>query len=436
MPEPRPEHRPASDPDRRRLVVVGASLAGLRAVEAARKRGFSGEIVLVGAESPAPYDRPPLSKAMLAADGPTEPPTLRTAESLRSELGVDLRLGTPATGLDTEGRVVLLGDEEVRYDALVIATGATARTLPGSADIAGVHTVRTAADATAVRAALDAGARTVVVGAGFIGSEGASAARARGLPVTVVEAADLPLTRAVGTGAAPVLADLHCAAGTDLRLGDGVTGLETVRGPRGRERVAAVRLTDGSSLPADLVVVGIGAAPATGWLRDSGLDLHPRDGGVVCDATLWTGAPGVYAAGDLAHWPNPLFARDPGDLMRLEHWTSAAEQGTLAAVHALGLAEPRPLASVPYFWSDWYGHRVQLVGVAAADEVLRADPETDRPLLLYRRGDRVVGALSVDRPAEIMKYRRLVAARAPWPDALGLAEAGTRAPAGSRPVGS
>ncbi|HEX4977537.1 MAG TPA: FAD-dependent oxidoreductase [Nocardioides sp.] len=419
-----------------RLVVVGASLAGVRAVEAARRRGFTGEIVLVGAEDRAPYDRPPLSKAVLAADGPTEPPTLRTVESLRDELGVDLRLGTPASGLDTGGRVVLLGDEEVRYDALVIATGATARTLPGSEDIGGVHTVRTAADAAAVRTALDAGARTVVVGAGFIGSEVASAARSRGLPVTVVEAADVPLTRAVGEQAGAVLVDLHRAAGTDLRLGVGVAGLETRPAADGTHRVAGVRLTDGCILPADLVVVGIGGAPATGWLRDSGLTLHPRDGGVVCDATLGTGAPGVYAAGDVAHWPNPLFARDADDLMRLEHWTSAAEQGALAAVHALGLAEPRPLASVPYFWSDWYGHRVQLVGVAAADEVLRADRDTDRPLVLYRRGDRVVGALSVDRPAEIMKYRRLVAARAPWQDALDLAGAGVLEPAGAPPAGS
>jgi NADPH-dependent 2,4-dienoyl-CoA reductase/sulfur reductase-like enzyme len=419
-----------------RLVVVGASLAGLRAVEAARRRGFTGEVVLVGAEGRAPYDRPPLSKAVLAPDGPLEPPVLRNEVSLRTELGVALRLGTPATGLDIDARVVQLGDEEVRYDALVIATGATARTLPGSEGIAGVQTVRTAADAAAVRTALDGGARTVVVGAGFIGSEVASAARARRVPVTVVEAADVPLVRAVGAEAGAVLVDLHRAAGTDLRLGVGVVGLRTELGADGTERVTGVRLTDGSTVPADLVVVGIGAAPATGWLRDSGLALHPRDGGVVCDATSWTGAPGVYAAGDLVHWPNPLFARDPGDLMRLEHWTSAAEQGALAAVHALRLAEPKPLATVPYFWSDWYGHRVQLVGVAAADEVLRVDPGTERPLLLYRRGDRVVGALSVDRPAEIMKYRRLVAGRSPWEDALALAGAGTPEPAGTAPVGS
>ena len=403
-----------------RLVVVGASLAGLRAVEAARRRGFTGEVVLVGAEEHAPYDRPPLSKAVLTAGGPTESPTLRTEDSLRTELGVELRLGAPATALHADDRVVVAGGEEIRYDALVIATGASARTLPGTEGLAGVHTLRTVEDARAVRAALDAGARTVVVGAGFIGSEVASAARARGLPVTVVEALDVPLSRSVGLDAGSVCADLHRAAGTDLRLGARVAGVVEEGG-----RVRGVRLDSGEVLPADLVVAGLGATPSTGWLAGSGVRLHERDGGVVCDATLATGAPDVFAAGDVAHWPNPLFG---DELMRLEHWTNAAEQGAAAAVHALGLAEPKPLATVPYFWSDWYGHRIQFVGTPVADEVLRVDGQSDRALLLYRRGDRVVGTLCVDRPTEIMKYRRLVAARAPLTDALELA--------GAQPVGS
>lgn len=404
----------------RRLVVVGASLAGLRAVEAARRRGFAGEVVLVGAEEHAPYDRPPLSKAVLAGDGPTEPPTLATVDRLREELGVDVRLGAPATALDADERVVAVGGEEVRYDALVVATGAAARTLPGSEGLAGVHTLRTVADARAVRAALDAGVRTVVVGAGFIGSEVASAARARDLPVTVVEALDVPLARSVGVEAGHVCAGLHRAAGTDLRLGARVAGVMAKDG-----HVRGVALEDGEVLPADLVVVGMGAAPSTEWLTGSGPTLHDRDGGVVCDSTLATGLPDVYAAGDVAHWRNPLF---DGDLMRLEHWTNAAEQGAVAAAHALGLVEPTPLASVPYFWSDWYGSRIQFVGTPRADEVLRVGPETDRPLLLFRRGDRVVGTMTVDRPTEIMKYRRLVAGRARFADALDLA--------GVQPVGS
>ncbi|WP_439382040.1 NAD(P)/FAD-dependent oxidoreductase [Amycolatopsis lexingtonensis] len=378
------------------LVVVGASLAGLRAVEAARRTGYRGRIVLIGAEEHLPYDRPPLSKAFLAAGGPRTVEPFHTEEVLREVLGVELLLGAPAEGLDIGSREVTVAGTAVRYDALVIATGATARTLPGA------RALRTAEDAVAVRDALDGGARTVVIGAGFIGSEVASAARARGLPVTIVEAAAVPLARAVGETAGAALAGLHHEAGTELRLGTEVTG---VTGD-------GVHLARGEVLPADLVVAGIGAVPATGWLEGSGLVLHERDRGVVCDATLSAGAPGVYAAGDVAHVASPLF----GGLLRLEHWTNAAEQGAAAARHALDPAAARPLEAVPYFWSDWYGHRIQFVGTPDADEVVTAGDTT-----LYRRGDRLVGALTVDRPREIMKHRRRIAGRAPWAEALAFA---------------
>ncbi|SFW75943.1 NAD(P)/FAD-dependent oxidoreductase [Amycolatopsis australiensis] len=381
------------------LVVAGASLAGLRAVESARRTGYRGRIVLVGAEEHLPYDRPPLSKALLDPDGPRAAEPFHAEGVLRDELGVELMLGAPAENLDTAAREVVVAGKAVPYRALVIATGATARRLPGA------RTLRTAEDAVAVRAALDAGARTVVIGAGFIGSEVASAARKRGLPVTIVEAAPVPLARAVGEVAGAALAGLHRAAGTELRLATEVTGV----GGDG------VRLAGGEILPADLVVAGIGAVPATGWLEGSGLPLHERDRGVVCDATLAAGPPGVYAAGDVAHVPHPLFDGEP---MRLEHWTNAAEQGAAAARHALDPAAARPAESVPYFWSDWYGHRIQFVGTPRADEVVAADGVT-----LYRRGDRVAGALTVDRPREIMKYRRRIAARAPWAEALAFAGA-------------
>jgi NADPH-dependent 2,4-dienoyl-CoA reductase/sulfur reductase-like enzyme len=359
------------------FVVVGASLAGLRAVESVRRTGYRGRIVLIGAETHLPYDRPPLSKAFLDADGPGEVTPFHTETVLRDEPG-----GTA-----------------IRYDALVIATGATARRLPGA------RTLRTAEDAVAVRAALDRGARTVVIGAGFIGSEVASAARKRGLPVTIVEAQAVPLVRAVGAEAGAALAALHHAAGTELRLATEVTGVAD----------GGVVLATGEVLPADLVVAGIGAVPATGWLEGSGLTLHERDRGVVCDATLAAGPPGVYAAGDVAHVANPLFDGEP---MRLEHWTNAAEQGAAAARHALDPASARALEPVPYFWSDWYGHRIQFVGTPHADEVAVQGDTT-----LYRRGDRVVGALTVDRPREIMKYRRRIAARSPWSEALAFAGA-------------
>jgi NADPH-dependent 2,4-dienoyl-CoA reductase/sulfur reductase-like enzyme len=223
------------------LVVVGASLAGLRAVEAARQAKFTGRIVLIGAEEHLPYDRPPLSKAFLA-DAEAQPPTFRTEQGLRDELGVELMLASPATGLDTEQRAVLVGNRAVPYDGVVLATGATARELPLGGGLTGVHTLRTLDDAMAVRRALDAGARTVVIGAGFIGSEVASSARQRGLDVVVVEALPTPLVRAVGEEMGAACADLHRLNGTDLRCGVQVTAVE------GAGRVERVLLSDGSVL--------------------------------------------------------------------------------------------------------------------------------------------------------------------------------------------
>ena len=397
-----------------RLAVVGASLAGLRAVEAARKAGFEGSITLVGAERHLPYDRPPLSKAYLEPLGPgilPEPPVFRDEHLLRDELGVDLLLGAAATGLDTCRKQVRVGDREIPYDTAVIATGAVARTLPSSDGLAGVHTLRTIDDAVAVRAALEEGARTVVVGAGFIGSEVASAARKRGLDVTVVESLQTPLVRAVGELMGEACTSLHRLHGTDLRCGVSVAQV------RGAGRVEQVVLSDGSIVDADLVVVGVGATPATDWLEGSGLTL---DNGVVCDATLWTGADGVYAAGDVARWHNPLFDR----AMRLEHWTSAAEQAAVAIRNALDPVAAKPYQTVPYFWSDWYGSRIQFVGVPQADEVRVVDGDATggRCVALYREGDRLTGALTINGQSVIMKYRVLIMKRSSWRDALEFAE--------------
>lgn len=398
----------------RHLVVVGASLAGLRAVEAARKDGFDGRITLVGAEPHLPYDRPPLSKEFLDATGERkETPAFRTEEVLRADLGVELLLGIPATALDTRARAVLVGGRAIGYDALVIATGATARQLPRTQGLDGVHTLRTLDDAVAIRRALDAGARTVVIGAGFIGSETAAAARKRGLDVVVVEAQPTPLVRAVGEAMGGACASLHRRHGTDLRCGVSVTALE------GEGRVERVRLSDGTVLDAELVVVGTGAVPATNWLKGSGLTL---DNGVVCDETLFTGAEGVYAAGDIARWHNPAFDRS----MRLEHWTSAAEQGALAARNALNPAAAKGYSTVPYFWSDQYDSRIQFVGIPDADEIDMVDGDIERDhqgVALYRAGDRLVGALAVNRPTEIMKYRGLIARGTSWADGLAFARA-------------
>jgi NADPH-dependent 2,4-dienoyl-CoA reductase/sulfur reductase-like enzyme len=402
-----------------RLVVVGGSLAGLRAVEAARKADPEVAITLVGAETHLPYDRPPLSKEFLDTDadvaGAPATPTFRTEEHLRSELGVDLRLDTRASALASDGRLLILDGDAIPYSALVIATGTTPRTLPGTEGLVGVHCLRTLDDAIAIRAALDAGARTVVVGAGFIGSEVASAARKRGLPVTVLESLPTPLVRSVGAATGAVCAELHLRNGTDLRCGVGVAAVNGTAG-----RVTEVVLDDGSALPADLVVVGIGVRPATDWLAGSGIELDARDGGIVCDATLATNLPGVYAAGDVAHFPHPVF---DGLRLRLEHWTNAAEQGALAARNALNPEGAGQLTKVPYFWSDWYGSRIQFVGVPVADEVRVLSSETgdERFLAFYRTGDRLTGALTIDRPAQIMKFSRLIANRAGWAEALEFA---------------
>lgn len=399
-----------------RLVVVGASLAGLRAVMSARRTGYEGPLTLVGGEEHLPYDRPPLSKAYLEDEQDPEPTEFPNARKLSKELDVDVRLGTWASSLDGKRKVIgLSSGEELEYHAVVIATGAAARTLPGTEGVKGVHCLRTIDDAIAIRKALDKGAQVVVVGAGFIGSEVASSARKRGLSATILEALPVPLARSVGEEIGHACADLHRDNGTDLRCEVTVSELESENGT-----VTGVRLKDGEVVPADLVVVGIGVSPSTQWLRGSGIKLHERDGGIVADERLGTGLPGVYAAGDVVHYPNPLF---DGEMMRLEHWTNANEQGTLAAKNALNPNEAKPSAAVPYFWSDWYGHRIQFVGIPTADEIRVVSKELgeDKFLGLYRRGDRIIGAISIDRQAQIMKYRRLIAQHKSWDDALEFA---------------
>lgn len=410
------------------LVVVGASLAGLRAVEAARKAGFHGSVTLIGAEPHLPYDRPPLSKAFLepGKENP-ELPFFREEAHLRDELGVTLMLGKAATGLDTSRRVVAVGDREVAYDALVIATGSTPRQLPGAERLAGVYALRTLDDALGVRAALESGARTVVVGAGFIGSEVASGAKKRGVDVTVVEALPTPLVRATGEAMGHAIASLHVRNGTTLRCGLGVDRLE------GEGKIERVVLADGTVLDADLVVFGVGIIPNTGWLTGSGV---PLDNGVVCDETLWTGVAGVYAAGDVACWHNPVL----GERQRMENWTAAAEQGAAAARNAIDPINAKAYGTVPYFWSDWYDVRIQFVGSPEADEVRLvdgdpSDPASQRWVALYRRGDRIIGALTVNGQADIMKYRVQIGRGGSWEDALAFA-AKRRAAAAAKLAGA
>lgn len=414
-------------PDSGHVVVVGASLAGLRAVEAARRAGWHGRLTLVGDERHLPYDRPPLSKEYLDAAGagdeaaPASPVQFPGAELLTGDLEVDVRLGTPVTGLDAEAHTLHLGEQSLTYDRLLVATGAHARSLPDATHLSGVHLLRTLDDAIAIRSALDAGARTVVVGAGFVGSELASAARKRGLPVTVLEALPTPLVRAVGESAGAALSGLHHRHGTDLRCGVSVSAL------LGEDRVEGVRLSDGTEVPAELVVVGIGAAPATSWLEGSGLTI---ENGVVCDETL-RAAPDVYAAGDVARWRSA----DLGVLLRLEHWTNATEMAAHAMTNLLDPETATAYAHVPYFWSDWYGSRIQFAGLPeGVPEVVTGSWDGEAFVALYRRDDRLIGVLTLNRRADIMKYRGLIARGDSWQDALDLAARRNAAAAVRQPV--
>jgi NADPH-dependent 2,4-dienoyl-CoA reductase/sulfur reductase-like enzyme len=393
------------------VAVVGASIAGLRAVESLRRAGFEGGVTLVGEEPHLPYDRPPLSKEVLTGARSAETVSFRN-RAFFDDLGIEVWTGRRATGLDIGSREILFADERLPFDGAILATGSMPRNLPGAADLEGIHTLRTVDDARAILAALDGSPRVVVVGAGFIGSEVSASARTRGLEVTVVEALPVPLVRAVGTSMGAVCASLHLDHGTELRCGVGVEGFE------GTGRVEAVRLSDGTVVAADLVVVGVGVAPATGWLEGSGLTI--RDG-LVCDASLSPGPPFVFAAGDLVRWPNPVF----GTEMRLEHWTNAVEQGMAAARNLLDGTSARPFGSVPYFWSDQYGIRIQLVGYPEGDEdelvVCQGSVEERRFVALYRRGQRVVAAFGMSSPKLVMQYRTMIGHGGSWDDALALA---------------
>jgi NADPH-dependent 2,4-dienoyl-CoA reductase/sulfur reductase-like enzyme len=390
-------------------VVVGASLAGLRAVEALRRLGEDGTIVAVGAEAHAPYDRPPLSKKVLTDT--TRDAAELTALPVPDDLGVQWRLGAAADGLDLQRRRLRVGGEEMAWDRLVVATGAAARRLPFGRDLQGVHVVRTLDDALALRADLAGGPRVAVIGAGFVGLEVASSCRERGLDVTVVEVADVPLERSVGATVGARIAARHRDAGTRVRTGVGVAAVE------GTGRVERLRLGDGTVVDADVVVVGVGVTPSTGWLEGSGVDL---DDGVRCDSRLRVLAggrpvPGAVAAGDVVRWDRP--GSGP---TRHEHWTNAIEQGEAAARTLLEGDEAPPFAPVAYFWSDQLGVKLQMLGTAAAgdDVEFLEDDGAARWVAAYGRAGRVVAVVGSGRPAKVMRLRGAIEEGAPFPPAL------------------
>jgi 3-phenylpropionate/trans-cinnamate dioxygenase ferredoxin reductase component len=334
------------------IVVVGGGLAGAKAVEALRDKGFDGKVVLFGAEHHLPYERPPLSKEYLAGKKALADFTVDTEDWYR-EHDVELHLGTTVTNLDTANHTVEYGDgQQEHYDKLLLATGSSSRRppIPG-ADAQGVHYLRTVDDASELLASLTDGARLAVVGAGWIGLEVAASARERGVAVTVVETAELPLLGALGREAAEIFADLHREHGVDLRLSMSVDAITTDRG-----KATGLKLGDGDTVPADAVLVAVGAKPNSELAERAG--LQTKDGGVVVDGSLKSSDDDVYAVGDIAAATHPIF----DTRIRTEHWANALKQPDVAVAGMLG--SPGGYDELPYFFTDQYDLGMEYVGHA------------------------------------------------------------------------
>ncbi len=395
-----------------RLVVVGPSLGGVRTVQGLRRRGFADELVLIGNEPGTAdgiaADRPPLSKSFLTDPAATAPALLTTTEL--SELGVQLVSGR-AVDLDLDSRrVTVHGGGRLAFDGLVVATGSTPRLLPGLETMPGVHVLRSAADAAGLRASCGAGTRLVVIGGGFIGAEVAWAAFQLGAQVTIVETLPALMMRGLGPDVGAVFTGMHRRAGIDVRLGVGVAGLEGV------DKVETVRLTDGTGIDADLVVLGLGTVPETGWLTSSGLDLQD---GVVCDERLAAvGADNVYAVGDLARWRHPRYDND----VRVEHWTNAVETAAVVAANLTGTWTAHD--ALPYVWSDQLGARLQVFGrIRPQDEVryVHGDSTTQRFVAVSGGEGRLQAVLGFGAVKQLLPYRKLLLAGASWDEIVGTA---------------
>lgn len=399
------------------VVIVGGGLGGLRSAEALRAGGLRGSITMLGAEDHLPYDRPPLTKQLLAGTWDEARVQLAGADKLAA-LGITLERGIPATSLDVAARTVHLGDgRALRADAVVLATGATPRWLPGTEGASGVHVVRTLDEGVALRDELDAlggNGTVVVIGAGFIGSEVASTAAAKGLDVTILEALAVPLGPVVGDLVGGWVTELHRRAGIEVRAGVAVARVH----PRTATSGPSVELASGERVSADVVVIGIGVRPATEWLEDSGLTIHD---GVVTDESLFA-CDSIVAVGDLARfrWRHATGTED----VRIEHWEVTAQLASHAAASLLaGRSEAAAVSLVPYFWSDQHGRKIQMLGRPwPSDEVLHlaGSVEEAKFTVLYHRDGRVTGVLGVASPRHVMQCRPLIESGAPVAEATAV----------------
>jgi 3-phenylpropionate/trans-cinnamate dioxygenase ferredoxin reductase subunit len=366
------------------FIIVGASLTGAKAAEELRERGFDGRVVLLGSEAERPYERPPLTKDYLRGESPREKAYVHE-DGFYAEHDIELETGTTVASVDPDASRVILDDGRVlRFDRLLLATGAEPRRIPvAGADLDGIHYLRTLADCDVLRERLDAGGRVVVVGAGWIGSEFAASARQRGLDVTIVDPLTLPNERIFGTEIGAFYRDLHAGHGVELALGEGVESFE------GNGAVAGVRTSAGRAIECDFAVVGIGVVPRVELAQDAGLTI---DNGVIVNERLQTSAPNVFAAGDVARAWHPFY----GERIRVEHWANALNQGPVAAQAMLG--EPASYGRIPYFYSDQYDAGMEYSGHAPEwDEVVfRGDRGAGEFVAFWLRGGRVVAGMNVN----------------------------------------
>ncbi|OBG70423.1 pyridine nucleotide-disulfide oxidoreductase [Mycobacterium sp. E3298] len=386
------------------IVIVGGGLAAARTAEQLRRAEYAGRVTIVSDEVHLPYDRPPLSKEVLRKE--VDDVALKPREWY-DDNDITLRLGAAATALDTAAQTVTLADGSViGYDELVIATGLVPRRIPTLPDLEGIRVLRTFDESMALREHASSARRAVVIGAGFIGCEVAASVRSLGVDVVLVEPQPTPLASVLGERIGELVARLHRDEGVDVRLGVGVADV------RGDGRVDTVLLTDGTELAADLVVIGIGSHPATGWLEGSGVAV---DNGVLCDGAGRTSAPNVWALGDVASWRDAT-----GHQARVEHWSNVADQTRVVVPAMLGQDSSSSAVVVPYFWSDQYDVKIQCLGEPEATDTVHLVEDDGRKFLAYyERDGALVGVVGGGMPGKVMKVRAKIAAGAPISDVLG-----------------